>query len=140
MEAPMLNFKNILYPIDLDAKHISSVVKALEFSQMLNCPIHILYVNDIQAGYRRPTDYEDTVALRVKEIVPAELLENQNITYSVSKGDLDEEIMKYCEKNNIDLIITGHRHRNKLYSLFFDSPDVNIIDAINLPVLIIPEN
>jgi nucleotide-binding universal stress UspA family protein len=136
----MLNFKNILYPIDLDSKNVSSVVKALEITQMLNCPIHILYVNDIQAGYRYPTDHEDAVALRVKEIVPAELLENQKIIYAVSKGALDKEIVNYCEKNNIDLIITGHKHRNKLYSLFFDSPDENIIDAINLPVLIIPEN
>jgi nucleotide-binding universal stress UspA family protein len=136
----MLNFKNILYPIDLDAKNVSSVVKALAFAQMLNCPIHILYVNDIQAGYRHPTDHEDAVALRVKEVVSAELLENIKIIYAVSKGALDKEIVKYCEENNIDLIITGHKHRNKLYSLFFDSPDENIIDAINLPVLIIPEN
>jgi nucleotide-binding universal stress UspA family protein len=136
----MLNFKNILYPIDLDSKNISSVVEALEIAQMLNCPIHILYVNDMQAGYRHPTDHEDAVALRVKEIVPAELLENQKITYAVSKGSLDKEIVKYCEKNNIDLIITGHKHKNKLYSLLFDSPDENIIDAINLPVLIIPES
>ena len=136
----MLNFKNILYPIDLDAKNISSVVKALEIAQMFKSKIHILYVNDMQAGYRHPTDHEDEVALRVKEVVPAELLENQKILYAVSKGSLDKEIMKYCGNNSIDLIITGHKQRNKLYSLFFNSPDVNIIDAINLPVLVIPEN
>ena len=136
----MLNFKNILYPIDLDSKNVSSVVKALEFAQTLKSSIHILYVNDMQAGDRHPADQEDAVALRVKEIVPAKLLENQKITYAVSKGSLDKEIVKYCEKNNIDLIITGHKHKNKLYSLLFDSPDENIIDAINLPVLIIPES
>jgi nucleotide-binding universal stress UspA family protein len=136
----MLNFKNILYPIDLDSKDISSVVKALEFALMLNCPIHILYVNDIQAGYRHVTDREDAIALRLRKVVPVELLENSKITYAISKGALDKEIVKYCEKNNVDLIITGHKHRNKLYSMFFDSPDENIIDAINLPVLIIPEN
>jgi nucleotide-binding universal stress UspA family protein len=136
----MLNFKNILYPIDLDSKNISSVVKALEFAQMFKSKIHILYVNDMQAGYRHPTDHEDEVALRVKEVVPPGLLENQKIIYAVSKGSLDREIVKYCEKNNIDLIIAGHKHRNKLYSLLFDSPDENIIDAINLPVLVIPED
>jgi len=41
---------------------------------------------------------EDAVALRVKEVVPAQLLENQKIIYSVSKGDLDKEIVKYCKK------------------------------------------
>jgi len=136
----MLDFKNILYPIDLDAKNISSVVKALEIAQILNSPIHILYVNDIQAGYRHATAREDAVALRVREVAPLELIENLKITYAISKGALDEEIVKYCENNNIDLIITGHKHRNKLYSLFFDSPDENIIGAINLPVLIFPES
>ena len=139
-EVYMLNFKNILYPIDLDSKNVSSVAKALEFAQIFKSIIHILYINDMQAGYRHPTDYEEAVALRVKEIVPAQLLENQKIIYAVSKGVLDKEIVNYCEKNNIDLIITGHKHRIKLYSLFFDSADENIIDAINLPVLIIPEN
>jgi nucleotide-binding universal stress UspA family protein len=99
-----------------------------------------LYVNDIQAGYRHATDREDAVALRVREVAPLELLENSKITYAISKGSLDKEILKYCENNSIDLIITGHKHRNKLYSLFFDSPDENIIDAINLPVFIIPES
>jgi nucleotide-binding universal stress UspA family protein len=136
----MLNFKNILYPIDLDSENVSSIVKALEFAQIFKSIIHILYVNDMQAGYRHPTDHEDAVALRVKEVVPAQLLENQKIIYAVSKGDLDKEIVNYCEKNTIDLIISGHKHRSRLYSMFFDSPDENIIDAINLPVLIIPES
>jgi len=136
----MLNFKNILYPIDLDADNAYSLIKALEFTQMSKSKLHILYINDMQAGYRHPTDHEDAVALKVKEVVPAELLENQKIIYAASKGSLDKEIVKYCEKNNIDLIIAGHKHRNKLYSLLFDSPDMNIIDAINLPVLVIPEN
>jgi nucleotide-binding universal stress UspA family protein len=136
----MLNFKNILYAIDLDADNVSSVVKALEFAQLFNSRIHILYINDPQAGYRHPTDREDAVALRVKKVAPLELIENLKITYAISKGVLDEEIVKYCKNNNIDLIITGHKHRNKLYSLFFDSPDENIIGAINLPVLIFPES
>jgi nucleotide-binding universal stress UspA family protein len=136
----MLNFKNILYPIDLDRDNVSSLMKALEFAQTFKSKIHILYVNDMQAGYRHPADREDAVALRVREIAPPELLENQKIIYAVSKGFLDKEIVKYCKKNNIDMIITGHKQRNKIYSLLFDSPDKNIIDAINLPVLVIPEN
>lgn len=136
----MITFKNILYPIDLDSKNISSLIKALEFGQKFSAQIHILYINDSQAGYRHPTDHEDAVALKVEEIAPAELLEHAKITYAVSKGDLASEISKYTKNNNIDLIITGHKHRNKLYSALFDSPDEDIIEAINLPVLVIPEN
>jgi nucleotide-binding universal stress UspA family protein len=136
----MINFKNILYPIDLDSENITSLIKALEFGQMFNAQVHILYINDSQAGYRHPTDREDSVALKVREIAPAELLERSKITYAISKGDLDSEIVKYSKENHIDLIITGHKRRNKLYYVLFDSPDEDIIEAINLPVLIIPEN
>ena len=52
----MINFKNILYPIDLDSDNVSSLIKALEFGQMFNARVHILYINDSQAGYRHPTD------------------------------------------------------------------------------------
>ena len=136
----MINFKNIRYPIDLDSDNVSSLLKALEFAQMFNAQVHILYINDSQAGYRHPTDHEDAVALKVRKIVPAELLKQAKITYAVSKGDLAAEIVKYSEENNIDLIITGHKRRNKLYYVLFDSPDEDIIEAINLPVLVIPEN
>jgi nucleotide-binding universal stress UspA family protein len=135
----MINFKNILYAIDLDSKNISSLGKALEFAQFLNCSIHILYVNDVEAGYRHPTDREDAVALKVKEVIPESVLGNVDIFYAVSKGKTAEEIVRYAQNNNIDLIIVGHKHRGKLYSSLFDRTDVNIIDTALLPVLIIPE-
>jgi len=136
----MINFKNILYPIDLDSENISSLIKALEFGQMFSAQVHILYINDSQAGYRHSTDREDTVAIKVRDIASAELLESAKITYAVSKGDLNSEIVKYSKENNIDLIITGHKRRNKLFYALFDSSDEDIIEAINLPVLVIPEN
>jgi nucleotide-binding universal stress UspA family protein len=135
----MLNFKNILYPIDLDSKKIFSLEKAFEFARLFGCPIHILYVNDIEAGYRHPADHEDAVALRVKELIDESLLKDLNITYAVSKGETAEEIVKYAQANNIDLIIIGHKHRGRLYAALFDSTDVNTIDRASLPVLVIPE-
>jgi nucleotide-binding universal stress UspA family protein len=136
----MVTIKNILYPINLDSKNIKPVIKALELAKILNSNIHILYVNDAGAGYRYPTDREDEVALKVKEVVPIELLNQVQVTYAISKGSLGNEVVNYCKNNAIDLIITGHKHHNKLYSRLFDTPDENIIDSINLPVLIIPKN
>lgn len=135
----MIKLKNILYPIDLDSKNVSSLVEALEFTRLFKSKIHILYVNDLQAGYRHPADHEEAVALRVKDTVPDDLLENTDIVYAVSKGDTAKEILKYAQANKIDLIIVGHRNRGKLYASIFDSTDVNIIDTASLPVLVIPE-
>lgn len=135
----MFNIKNILFPIDLDSENISPVVTALKIAATFNSTLHIFYVNDVQAGYRHSTDKEDAVALRVREVAPAELLNASKIIYAVSKGDLVEEIVKYCRDNRIDLIIAGHKHRHKIYSELFNSADVNIIDAVKLPVLVIPK-
>jgi nucleotide-binding universal stress UspA family protein len=135
----MFQVKRILYPINLDSKNISTISKALEIAQLFKSEIHILYVNDPAAGYRFPTDREDAVSLRVQEVVPNEVLTSQKIVYAVSKGTLEKEIEKYCKDNGIDMIITGHKHRNKLYSSLFDSPDVNIIDAMKIPILVIPK-
>jgi nucleotide-binding universal stress UspA family protein len=135
----VFDIKKILFPIDLGGKEVSPLVTALEVAKKLNSEIHILYVNDVLAGYRHPTDYEEAVALRVQEAAPAELLEGQRLTYAVSKGELNQEVIKYCRDYGIDLIIVGHKHRHKIYSALFDSPDENIIDAVQLPVLVIPE-
>ncbi len=135
----MPDFRNILYGMDLDAETFSSVVHALEFAQLFGSRIHILYVNDPQAGYRHPADREDAVALKVKEAAPASLLENLDVIYAVSKGDIAREIVQYAQENQIDLIIVGHKHRGKLYASMFDSTDVHVIDEARLPILVFPE-
>ena len=135
----MNTYKNILYAINLNDENITSIIYALEFARLFNSRIHIVYVNDPQAGYRHPTDREDAVALRVRETVSESLLENLDVVYAVSKGNTAEEIVRYAQEHQIDLIIVGHKHRGKLYSTLFDSDDVNIIDTAQLPVLVIPE-
>ncbi len=112
---------------------------ALKVAKILKSEIHIFYVNDIQAGYRHPTDREDAVSMRVKDIAAGELPDTLKIIYAVSKGDLAQEIIKYCQDNNIDLVIVGHKYRHKMYYKIFDSADIKIIDAVKLPVLVIPQ-
>ena len=136
----MFNVKNILYPINLDSENVSPVIQAIEIAKIFKSNIHILYVNNPDAGYRHPTDFEDAIGLRLQEIVPPELLRYERITYAVAKGQLGEEVSRYCKEKNIDLLITGHKHRNKLYSVLFDTPDENIIDSVSLPILVLPKN
>ena len=136
----MLKFTKILYPLDLDSKNFKNVSIAIEFAKEYKAALHFLFVNDPSAGYRHPADFQDAVALKIKEEVSPELLQNAQIIYAVSKGDLDDEVKEYCRDNAIDLIITSHKHHNKLYGSLFDTPDENIIDSINIPVLVLPKN
>ena len=135
----MLKFTNILYPLNLDSKNIENVITVLNFAQTYNSTIHFLFVNDGDASYRHPADFQDAVALKIMQAVPIELLNRSKIIYATSKGDLGVEVKEYCKKNSIDLIITSHKHHNKLYSSLFDTPDENIVDSVNIPVLILPK-
>ncbi len=135
----MVTFKNILFPINLDSTNLSFVKKVLDMALQLKGRLHILYVNDEQAGYRHPTDREDAVALKVQEAVPEDILNRISPVYAVAKGNLAEQIEAYCKKEAIELIIVGHKQRSAFYRAVFDSPDVNIIDSVNIPILVIPK-
>ncbi len=135
----MITHKNILCPLNLDSDNFTHIPATVEYANFFNGTLHFLYVNDPLAGYRHPTDFQDAVALKVKEIVPAELFDKMKAVYAVGKGDLTDEIKAYCKDKAIDLIITGHRHRTKLYASFFDTPDVSIIDNVRVPILVIPK-
>ncbi len=134
-----MNFKNILFPINIDSENLGHLPKALNLAKTLGSTIHFLYVNDPLAGYRHPTDREDAVSLKVQEYASTDLLNSMRIVYAVAKGNLDTEVRDYCKSKGIDLVILGHKHRGKLYSSIFDSPDENIIDIIKIPVLIVPK-
>jgi nucleotide-binding universal stress UspA family protein len=134
----VLKFENILYAIDLDDDHVKSILTALEWAAFFQSRLHIVYVNDEMAGYRYPADHEDAIALKIRQIAPAGLLEKLTIVYAAVRGAAAEEIVRYAQKHVIDLIIVGHTHRSKLYSSMFDSTDVNIIDEALIPVLVIP--
>lgn len=135
----MRDFKNVLYALNLDDDARASLTFALEFAQLFNSRLHVVYVNDPMAGYRHPADREDAVALKVKQTVPGELLENATLLYGAARGDTAEEIVKYARQHEIDLIIVGHRHRGRVYASLFDSTDVNIVDTALIPVLVVPE-
>ena len=112
----MFPISNILYPIT-STRRTSLPWSRPEIARFFKCTIHILYVNDPGASRWYPADHEDAVALKVKEVVPGEVLEKSSIRYAVAKGELAGEIMSYCKNNNIDLIVTGHKLRSKLYSM-----------------------
>lgn len=135
----MLDFKNILYAIDLDSEKVSSVKDAFALARLFKSRLHVVYVNNILAGYRTPADHEDAIALRVKAEAPASLIEDIDVIYAALKGEVADEIVKYAVENQINLIVVGHTHHSKLYASMFDSTDVKIIDTALIPVLVIPD-
>ncbi len=132
--------KKILYPLNLDSKKIVLLNRIFIIAKAWGASVDILYVNDEQAGYRHASKTEVDVKNAIGENSKPELLQDVSVTYHVAKGTLNNEVKKYCDENGIDLIITGHKHHNKLYAALFDTPEESIIDTVNIPVLVIPKS
>jgi nucleotide-binding universal stress UspA family protein len=135
----MIPPKTILYPINLESKKILILNRIFLMAKKFGASIHILFVNDDQAGYRHAQKTEVDVKTAVTGLTNPQLLEGLNIFYHVARGELGEEVRKFSEANKIELIITGHKHRNRLYTSLFDTPEESIIDAVSVPVLVIPK-
>ncbi|MCB2182117.1 MAG: universal stress protein [Desulfobulbaceae bacterium] len=65
--------------------------------------------------------------------------ENKYITYDIviKLGDPVEEIVKYATKEQYDLIVTGRHAHSALHEAVHRSTVRKIIDATNIPVLVI---
>lgn len=135
----MFKFGKVLYPIDLDHIDSNFVQSVFDFTLQFKSELHIFYVNDSSSSFRTPFDHEDTVSLKVQEIVGSKTLDQQPVIYAVSGGNLSNSVNEYCQANSIDMIITGHQHQSSLFAALFDSADEAIINKVNIPVLVLPK-
>lgn len=63
---------------------------------------------------------------------------NINVTISIQKGKAEQEILKYAEKINADLIVMGRQGSSSLGTHLFGRVTEKIARKANCPVLIIP--
>ena len=134
----MLKFSKILYPVDLERPHKEIISNALNMVYNDEIQLHVLFVNNAQAGYRTPHLSVDDVREKIRELVPDFNIDASNIIISVAQGDVGDEVESYTESNGIELIVTGHHHHGKLLSALFHSPDEDIVERASVPVLVIP--
>lgn len=134
-----MKFKRVLIPVNLDSENLAHLQKAADLAVESGADIDFFYVNDPMAGYRKPTDREDALSIRVQEVVDEQTLSNVKVTYAVGKGDFPNQVNEYCKANSIDLIIVGHKQKGRFYTYFFDSADQDLLEVISVPVLIIPK-
>lgn len=138
-DAPVFDPQTILMPVEVDVDDYGWLATAFQFARRVTADVYILFVNDKQAGYRHPSvDEEELEALIRRSVEPAEF-EGLSVRFVVTRGNVSSCVKKVCEEKNIDMIATGHKHHVRLYGHLFDSSDVEIIDAVEVPVLVIPK-
>ena len=135
----MFNPDTILIPVEVDVDNFGWLPTALQFARRVTADVYIFYVNDPQAGYRHPTVDEDDLEERIRAAVDAKEFKGLKVEFATSKGNVASRVKAFCNENGIDMIATGHKHHMRFYGSLFDTKDEEIIDAVEVPVLVIPK-
>ncbi len=143
-----MNSGNILTPIDFSVNSVRTFDYAVRYSQQHNTTLHLLHVVD-------PSFYTDDSGF-TDEFMWINRLQNANeelkkfvneiphpgvkIIENLRTGKPYQEIIKYSEKNKIDLIIIGSHGWTGDYSLNAGSVAEKVIELSRVPVICLKTN
>ena len=148
----MVDFKNILFPVDLSESSIKIVPFVRYVLEKIRGKIHVLLVvQDVQqyVGLYVPhpsiegfaTEIEKASVQKLQEFYEEHMEGMGEVKLSTLVGDPAEEILKYARDNGIDLIVMGTHGRKGLDRLFFGSVAEKVVKQSPVPVMTInPHN
>ena len=140
-----MNYRNILVPVDFS----SNSVQAFDFAQQLalqnNSILHIIHVIDpfIDVGHSSNIAFkENIISMRVrnaneelKKFIDEIPHPGVNIIEVLKSGEPYKEILDYCGKQRIDLIIIASHGWTGLYHLPMGSVASKVMKYASLPVI-----
>jgi nucleotide-binding universal stress UspA family protein len=142
----MKKFKNILVPVDFSEVSPKIAPVAYQVAETNDASVHLLFVARIFHHYADIyVDIGSIEALqgevirgaekKMDEFVEAHFKGHPDVTAKVVFGDPSEEILRYADSENMDLIIMGTHGRKGLERVFFGSVAEKVIKMSPIPVL-----
>ena len=144
----MTSFKNILFPIDFSECSIAVFPYAVDMARRFDAKLHLLFVaRDI--SYLGAIDVpSETLMGTVAEVAQAaenkmqsfcdrNLSDFPNYESKVVIGNPGEEIVKFADEQEIDLIIMGTHGRKGLDRIIMGSVADHVVKSASMPVLTI---
>ena len=145
--------KHILLGTDFSQKSNIAFKYAIELKTKYNAQLTVLNVNEeflnkdemvmSRVSIEEVKKNNEEIALNTKKIFK-EMLSNlnvndpSNIKIVQREGAASEEIIEYCDKNNIDFVIIGSNGHSAIEELLLGSTAKKIINSSKTPVLVIP--
>lgn len=145
----MPGVKNVLIPTDLSKLSMSAMPFALDRAEKYDAVIHILHVIDtytpiltIRTVELTQESINEALFENAKKNLEALLEEHApnapvKIVTAIKKGVTHEEIIKYANENNIDLITLATHGRTGLLHTLIGSVAEKVIRYAKCPVLVI---
>lgn len=137
----------ILVPVDFSATSESAMLNAIIIAKRINAEVHIMSVIDpnwqhftriLETMTNPPSKSDiDTAVLQKLRIIQ----ERTKITFGItpaihiSTGQIQDEIISYAEKENIDLIVMGTHGVTGYNEFFVGSNAQRLINLSEIPVL-----
>jgi nucleotide-binding universal stress UspA family protein len=144
-----MHFKRILFPTDLEEGSAKTVSYAADLAKKYGARlylIHVIHEVTKSSGMYVPhatfdelyKNMEIEAAKEIKSIYIEELRGFKDVSYTVKRGIPYEEIIRFAEENNIDLIVMGTHGRKGLDRILFGSTCDKVSKSGVCPVLVIP--
>jgi len=141
-----MEIKKILFPIDFSEGSINALPYAVDMVKHYGARLYMIHViHDLIAvsGLHIPhisvdEIYKELAAVAKKELEEFGETERQdvkNVEYAILRGVPYEEILKFVDKNNIDMIVIGTHGRKGLDRVLFGSTAERVVRNASCPVL-----
>ncbi len=144
----MNQVKKILFPVDLSESADQIVSCVIEFANRFEAELHLLFVARVFGHFS--TMYVDTSMITsmesalfegaekgLQEFQVANFSHLPNVVTRVVSGYASEEIIRYCDEENIDLIIMGTHGRSGIGKVVFGSVADQVLRTSNVPVTVV---
>jgi nucleotide-binding universal stress UspA family protein len=127
-------FENVVYACDFEKKSIPAYQRAMDFFDLFDAEVHLLYINLPAERFRSTGQMED----RVRDfLLKADQSKFDNLDKVVYRNNysVEEGIYTYSNKINADLIAVSTNGRRGLAHFFFGSIGEDVANHADVPVL-----
>ena len=134
-------YKTILISLEGKEEENSVIHEAIRVASILDAELMVIHVNDPGAGKAHmvmgllPLKTEDDLKNQFRSLGYETIADKIKIMI-VEGTNYPSEIAKASE--NVDLLVTGHHHKNRLFAVLIDSIDERVSDLVSCPMLVVP--
>lgn len=133
----MIEYKKILVPIDLTENSIKIIPHARSISDKFGAEIVLIFVAKVHEYYVDGEKPGEGIKKKVAKFLKENCPDFPESKVVIVDGDAAEEIIKYLEKENIDLIVMANRGRKALDKAIFGSVAADVARNLTAPVMFV---
>ena len=129
---------NILVPIDFSNRNKWAITKAVELSNSFNCNVHLVHVTGNSNQLFRRSNNTETALKKLEQLKASymqQLCGEGEIEISVLNGSRLQQLEKYINQYEMDLVITGLDQFNLLHRIISSVSISRLAKKTNIPVL-----